>query len=137
MVDTNDDAKRVCGRVEIRTGVIRRRRWTAEEKGRVVAEAVAPGTVIAQVARRHDLAPQHLSNWIRAAKDGRFALPAGEGMAFVPVVAARRTCSDEAASTERVSAIEIAMGSIVVRVPNGADRRTLEVILRTLGRGAA
>ena len=74
MVDTNDDTKRVRGRVQIRTGVIRRRRWTAEEKGRIVAEAILPDAVIADVARRHDLAPQHLSNWIRAAKDGRFAL---------------------------------------------------------------
>jgi hypothetical protein len=39
---------------------------------------IAPGAVIADVARRHDLAPQHLSNWIRAAKDGQFALPADE-----------------------------------------------------------
>jgi len=115
MVDTNDDIRlargssphqngfgRAGGRVEIRTGVIRRRRWTTEEKGRIVAEAILPDAVIADVARRHDLAPQHLSNWIRAAKDGRFALPAcakpelcfGEGrpaesdVAFVPVIAA-------------------------------------------------
>src|SRR5262249_14198865 len=60
------------------TGAVRRRRWSDEEKGRIVAEAIAPGAVIADVARRHDLAPQHLSNWIRAAKDGCFALPADE-----------------------------------------------------------
>jgi transposase-like protein len=82
MVDTNDDTRRVRGRVQIRTGVIRRRRWTAEEKGRIVAEAILPDAVIADVARRHDLAPQHLSNWIRAAKDGRFALPAQDDVAL-------------------------------------------------------
>ena len=67
------------------TGVVRRRRWGAEEKGRIVAEAMAAGAVVADVARRHDLAPQHLWNWMRAAKDGHFALPAAEA-AFVPVV---------------------------------------------------
>ena len=36
------------------------------------------GAVIADVARRHDLAPQQLSNWIRAAKDGQFVLPADQ-----------------------------------------------------------
>jgi transposase-like protein len=50
--------------------VVRRRRWTEAEKGRIVAEAVAPGAVIAEVGRRHDLRPQHLSNRIKAAKAG-------------------------------------------------------------------
>ena len=82
MVDISDDTKIVQRRGEI-TGVVRRRRWNDEEKGRIVAEAIAPGTVIADVARRHNLAPQHLSNWIRAARDGRFALPADEMPTFV------------------------------------------------------
>ena len=51
---------------------------------RSLAAAIAPGAVIADVARRHNLAPQHLSNWIRAARDGRFALPADEMPTFVP-----------------------------------------------------
>jgi transposase len=133
MLDINDDAKRVGGRMEIRAGIVRRRRWTDGEKGRIVAEAVAPGAVIAAVARRHDLAPQHLSNWIRAAKDGRLALPAADEVAFVPVVACGRTGSASAVSREDAPAIEITMGSVVVRVANGADRRTVEAVLRVLG----
>jgi transposase len=100
-----------------------------------VAQAVAPGAVIAEVARRHDLAPQHLSNWIRAAKDGRFALPAEEGVAFVPIVAAGQLRCDVPAPGERAAPIEITLGSVVVRIANGADRRTLETVLRVLGRG--
>ena len=76
MVDISDDTNVVSGRGEV-TRVVRRR-WSDEQKGRIVAEAITPGAVIADVARRHDLAPQHLSNWIRAAKNGRFALPADE-----------------------------------------------------------
>jgi transposase len=128
MLDTNDVAQRFRGRTEIRSGVIRRRRWSAEEKGRIVAEAIAPGAVIAQVARRHDMTPQHLSNWIRAAKAGRLALPADDGVGFVPVIA-------EHGGTHPVagrSAIEIVAGSIVVRVHNGADARTVEAVLRLL-----
>jgi YD repeat-containing protein len=67
---------------------VRRRRWSAEEKGRIVADAVSPGAVIAGVARRHDLTPQHLSNWIRAAKAGRIVLPAEREPDFVPIIAA-------------------------------------------------
>ena len=65
---------------------VRRRHWSDEEKGRIVAEAISPGAIVADVARRHDLVPQHLSNWIRAAEDGRFALPADAMPSFVPVV---------------------------------------------------
>src|SRR5579871_6248386 len=85
MVDISDDTKIIRHRGEV-TGVVRRRRWSAVEKGRIVAEAIAPGAVIADVARRHDLVPQHLWNWIRAARRGRFALPDDGLGAFVPVV---------------------------------------------------
>src|ERR1700755_2029363 len=131
MVDIKDDTRRAPGRVEIRTGIVRRRRWTAEEKGRVVAQAVAPGAVVAEVARQHDLIPQQLSNWIKAAKEGRVMLPAPEpsvesaeatDAAFVPVVALR---APETAGADVASCIEIVAGSVLVRVPLGADGRTL------------
>ena len=44
MVDISDDTKIVQRRAEI-TGVVRRRRWNDEEKGRIVAEAIAPDAV--------------------------------------------------------------------------------------------
>src|SRR5436190_23180874 len=140
MVDINDDTKFIRKRTEIRTGVIRRRRWTDGEKGRIIAEALLPDAVIADVARRHDLAPQHLSNWIRAAKQGRLVLPAdalpsrfvsGTPM-FVPVVADE----PEKVASEGSAPIEIMIGSFVVRVPKGCDARTLEVVARALKRVA-
>src|SRR3974390_3517104 len=99
MVDC-DDTKIVWRHAEVK-GVVRRRRWSDEEKGRIVAEAIAPGAVIADVARRHDLAPQHLSNWIRAAKDGQFALPADEMPAFMPVGTREATQARPAARARR------------------------------------
>jgi transposase-like protein len=85
MVDISDDTKIVRRRGEV-TRVVRRGRWSGEAKGRIVAEAIAPGAVITDVARRHDIAAQQLWNWIRAARAGRFVLP-GDGLpAFVPVV---------------------------------------------------
>jgi transposase len=138
MVDTNFDTTSVR-RGEV-TRVVRRRHWSDEEKGRIVAEAIAPGAVIAEVARRHDLAPQHLSNWIRAAKDGHFALPGNELPAFVPVVAAkssdqtRERETDKPAPWRRSVTIEIAIGAIMVRVPAGAHGRDIEAVLRAVRR---
>jgi Transposase len=69
LVDIGDDTKIIQRRAEV-TGVAHHRRWSDEEKGRIVAEEISPGAVLADVARRHDLTPRHLSNWIRAAKEG-------------------------------------------------------------------
>lgn len=66
-------------RVEIITGKERRRRWSAAEKARLVAEAFAPGAVVAHVARRHGVAESCLYAWRRQAAGGMAGrLPHGE-----------------------------------------------------------
>ena len=92
MTDIICDTRLAHGRMEIRTGVGRRRRWTGEEKGRIVAEALNGEVAVAEIARRHDMSSQHLFNWIRAARDGRLRLPAevvsgSEDRLFVPIMA--------------------------------------------------
>lgn len=136
MDDISDDTKLARRHAEI-TSVVRRRRWSDKEKGRIVAEAIAPGAVIADVARRHDLAPQQLSNWIRAAKEGQFALPADELPAFVPVVPMESVEASKAAHERRSVAIEIVIGTIKVRVPGGAEARDVEAVLRAVRRSNA
>jgi len=136
MVDISDDTKIVQRRAEI-TGVVRRRRWNDEEKGRIVAEAIAPGAVIADVARRHDLAPQHLSNWIRAARDGRFALPADAMPTFVPVVSVKSVQANQTAHERRHACIEIVIGVIKVRMSGGVNPRDVEAVLRAVRRSHA
>jgi transposase len=60
------------------TGALGRRRWSADAKARIVAKSLAPGVVISEVARRHDVRPQQLSAWRHQARQGRLALPAAE-----------------------------------------------------------
>jgi len=43
-------------RIEVITGQSRRRRWTAEEKARIVAESFETDTNISEVARRNGVA---------------------------------------------------------------------------------
>ena len=71
------DPPRAVRRLEVITGAGGRRRWSDAEKARIVEEAVAPGAVVSQIARRHGMAPQHLFTWIRQARRKRTQSTAG------------------------------------------------------------
>ncbi len=119
---TNADSFR---RVEVITGIGRRRRWTDEEKAWIVAESLDPTTTISAVARRYGLHASQLFAWRQ-----QLAAPAvREAPAFVPVVVAEDGAAAPAAMTGRM---EIALGPAVVRVGADVDaaalRRVLEVV---------
>jgi len=48
-----------------------RRRWTLEEKQRIVAESFSGQRVVSATARRHDLSTSQLFNWRRLARLGQ------------------------------------------------------------------
>ena len=52
-------------RYEVMTGPERRRAWSLEQKQAIVAEAFAPGAVVADVARRLDLCSGQIYRWRR------------------------------------------------------------------------
>ncbi|MGY3619234.1 transposase-like protein [Bradyrhizobium sp. USDA 10063] len=55
----------------------RRRRSSDDVKAQIVTESYAPGAVVSEVARRHEISPQQLSVWRKAARDGLLKLPDG------------------------------------------------------------
>jgi transposase len=60
-------------RVEVLPGPERRRRWGAEQKRSIVAEAFAPGASVCEVARRRDVVAGQIYRWrneLRAAAAG-------------------------------------------------------------------
>ena len=59
--------------IEIITGRERRRRWSVEDKIRVVAATYEPGACVKQVAASHDISPGLLFTWRRQARDGKLA----------------------------------------------------------------
>ncbi len=72
-------------RIEVITGVARRRRWSVEEKRRIVAESLNSGLSVSAVAQRHGLRPNQLFKWRKLAREGAFG-PSGTGAAsFAPV----------------------------------------------------
>ena len=132
MVDHIDHPSEPRGRVDIRVGVGRRRRWSVATKGRIVAESYAPGAVVSEVARRHDMSPQHLFGWRKAARAGQLTLPADEVPMFVPIVRETRDDGVAAAAANRSEAISIEIAGAVVGVERGVDLGWLRDVLRTV-----
>jgi transposase len=127
MLDHILEPPRPVRRLEVITGSGVRRRWTADEKARILEEALAPCAVVSEVARRHGMSPQHLFTWRREAK----RRAADDRLAFAPVVIAPETL--QAAPARGCGAvIEIVLGSAVVRVPPGTDASALMMVLHAL-----
>ena len=133
MVEHMVDASEPRGRVEIQVGAGRRRRWSDKAKGQIVAESYAPGAVVSEVARRHDISPQHLFAWRKAARAGVLSLPADEAPLFVPVVTGPRGAEPGMeAATRGPTTITIEIGGAVVRAAAGVDPAWLRDVLRAV-----
>jgi transposase len=145
MDDINDDAKGDYRRVEILSGPERRRRWSADEKSRIVAESLVPGAVVSQVARRWQVCRQQIFAWRRELATQISAGGCGDpaGPAFVPVVAEMPTPARIAplpASSVPVAAppgIEIDINGARIRVASGVDANTLAAVLRAVRAAAS
>ena len=122
---TNTDNFR---RLEVITGVGRRRRWSDEDKARIVAESLDPATTSSAVARRYGLHASQLFVWRQQLQRSASSVETIRGPGFVPVLLAE----DGAAPAAPVGRMEIALGSVVVRVGADVDgpalRRVLEVV---------
>ena len=124
-------------RLEIFTGVGRRRSWTAEQKAAIVAESFEDGALVGHVARRHGLTPQQLFNWRRQARreadEGTGALP------FAPVVVEPPSAVSPPAeiveskpADARPPVIELDIAGSSVWIWPGADTATVTAIIGAL-----
>ena len=52
-------------RVEVLGGLERRRRWSQDDKARIVEETLAPGAKVTEVARRNGVAASLVFTWRR------------------------------------------------------------------------
>ena len=84
------------GTVEIIGGRERRRRWSVEEKLRIVGETHEGGASVRAVAARHDVYPSLLHYWRRQVREGRLGAMEAPGFVSVRLM--------EAPAAERVAA---------------------------------
>ena len=85
-------------RIEVITGVGRRRRWTDEEKARIVAESLDPATTSSAVARRYGLHASQLFVWRQQLQRRASTAETSDAPGFVPVLMA-----EDSRSTSRGS----------------------------------
>jgi transposase-like protein len=103
--------------MEIITGVERRRRWSAGEKVRIVAETEQPGAGIAEVARRCEISRGLLWNWRSQVRRGTLRLEPPS--VFVPVQLLGEPPGAERASHSAGSDPAMADGKIEITLPDG------------------
>jgi|ERR1700723_1774710 transposase len=133
MVDTEVETKGRFQRVEVLVGSKRRREWSVEAKGRIVADSLKSGEGVSEVARRHGLRPQQLFAWRHAAKKGELVLPGEEAMSFVPIsLADDRVEKSAEKSGFGADVIEIEVAGAVVRARSGIDLGFLSSVLRAI-----
>jgi len=136
--DGKDDVKAQYRRVEVLTGPGRRRSWSAEEKARIVAETLAPGARVSDVARRWQACSSQVFEWRRQAREASASPP----MTFVPIVAeaAPPASARPAAAppTSTCAAIDIRLAGAVLRVAAGVpDTALLTAVLRAVRASAS
>jgi transposase len=115
-------------RLEVITGVGRRRRWSDDEKARIVAESLDPATTASAVARRHGLHASQLFTWRQQLQRRASSVETSGTPGFVPVLLAE----DSAAPAEAVGRMEIALGPAVVRVGADVDAAALRRVLEAV-----
>jgi len=117
-------------RVEVISGVARRRRWPPSEKARIVAESYAPGASATAVAVHHGLHRNQIFTWRRQLRN-RAALIEGAMPEFVPVALAS-PAAPGVVSAGGSSRIEVVAAGLTIRLGTGFDsgdlRRVLQIV---------
>ena len=130
-------------RVEVLGGIERRRRWSQDDKIRIVEETLVPGAKVTEVARRNGIAASVVFTWRRQARTIEKV-----GPCFAPVqIAAAETSGENAkplsdddrrlrpVPVARVGLIEIDLGNrrrirVDAQVDPDALARVLDVLER-------
>ncbi|MHC1949750.1 transposase [Bradyrhizobium sp. UFLA06-06] len=123
-------------------GAERRRRWSCDEKVRLVEETLQAGETVCGVARRHGLAQSLLFTWRRQARQGRLggeAVSALVPVEITPTPAPASTCAPQLprslpAQRTKAGVIEIELDGCRMRVDRDVDAEALQRVLELLRR---
>src|SRR5689334_23036431 len=110
-----------------------RRRWSEEDKRRLVAETLAPGQTVHGVARRRGVSPSQLFAWRKSVRTGVERTPAPGVPGFAAVAIASSAPPMEAVTPVSSGLIEIELaGGERVRISGAPDPAVVAAALRAL-----
>lgn len=110
----------------------RNRQWPDDEKARIVAETLRPGTTVGEVAQRHGLKANHVSSWRTLARNGKLVLPAPQDpVEFATLMVAPL---EDVTTVEPVASTgpEIVLGSVIIRLEPGASASRIASVVHAL-----
>ena len=127
-------------RVEVFGGFERRRRWSQDDKARIVEETLVPGAKVTEVARRNGVAASLVFTWRRQARTVEKAEPC-----FVPlrIAVAAETAKPLSEDDRRVRPVPVVRNGLIeielgnrrcVRVDAQVDPEALARVLDVLER---
>jgi transposase len=112
--------------VTLLTGPERRRRWSDEARGQILAAAFAPGAVVADAARHFEVSTSLIYKWRRE------VLAARTEAAFVPAVLVEGPCSMEPAARSEPAIVVELKGGARVKINATASAAIVSAALRAL-----
>ena len=93
------------GHITVLTGPERRRRWSADERQRILAAAFAPGAMVANISRQFEVSTSLIYKWREQ------AMAAADVPAFVPAVLAPAPAPAAAVPETVAIVVELANGT--------------------------
>ena len=114
------------GRMTLITGDERRRRWSDDDRARILSQIEMPGAVVAEVARREDVCTSLVYKWRREARKSASVIGSG----FAPVVIEASPAAQPAAGVPEVIVVEV--NDARVRIGAGAPSALIAATLKAL-----
>ena len=126
-------------RGEVLTGPERRRRWSVEEKLRILAQSVVPGSSVMLVCRMHGISSGQLYTWRRQFRTGELtgfapvtlAPPVGQLAAPSAPVDPAPTLPEADRPTGGMIEVELPSG-VTLRITGAVDETALRRVLSAL-----
>ena len=118
--------------ITVFSGPERRRRWSEEERLRVLAEAFSPGACVAEVCRRHDISTSLIYTWRSKLRQAHAEVEASEPA--VPAFAEAVVVDEDTGSCAGAApamVIDLARGKRVSVFPSASPAQMVAV-LKTL-----
>jgi transposase len=121
---------------------LKRQFRSKQERRAIVEETLQPGASVSRVARAHNVNANQVFYWRKQYREGWFDKPADAFSALIPVRIApevgRNEPGDKPSSRQSRSnpagVIEIAWGTIRVRIEGAADPGSIRAVMDSLGR---